>query len=67
MNRVTITIHVDLPDGAVPDVAYGEVAPVVAQALRAFEAKGLWEWMQGEAKTVMGAPLTAPVLEGAVA
>ena len=38
MNRVTITIHVDLPDGAVPDVAYGEVVPVVEQALRAFEA-----------------------------
>jgi hypothetical protein len=27
------------------------------------EAKSLWEWLQGDAKTVMGAPLTAPVLE----
>ena len=30
---------------------------------RFLEAKGLWEWLQGQAKTVMGAPLTAPRVE----
>lgn len=30
---------------------------------RFLEAKGLWEWLQGQAKTVMGAPLAAPIVE----
>ena len=27
MNRITITIHVDLPDGVTPDVSYGQASP----------------------------------------
>lgn len=30
---------------------------------RFLEAKGMWEWLQGEAKTVMGAPLAPKKLE----
>ena len=52
-----------------PDTGYRLIPYRITQDTfwRFLEAKGLWEWMQGEAKTVMGAPLTAPVLEGAAA
>ena len=35
MNRVTITLTIDLPDGVVPDVAYGSV-PEPADLFQAF-------------------------------
>jgi len=38
MNRVTITVHIDLPDGAVPDVGYSAaIAPAVAEVLQSFD------------------------------
>lgn len=38
MNRVTITVHIDLPDGALPDVGYSEGIPAaVAEVLQTFD------------------------------
>ena len=44
MNRVTITVHIDLPDGAVPDVGYSAaIAPAVAEVLQSFDEPPLPE------------------------
>lgn len=33
MNRVTLTIHLDLPDGVIPDVAYAQVGQSAASGV----------------------------------
>lgn len=62
MNRVTITLHIDLPEGVVPDVAYATIEPQELAPLPSTPPADMF----AEAKRVFGdvavrpAPSTGP-------